>query len=227
MRRHSFIVLIALFAGVSLLAQARQVASLKNVFVPGELLQAAEDIPYPNNSVALGAVILEAAIDPSGKVEDVIPIRPIPSLTEPAIRSIKAWQFKPAILDGKPVASRVTVAVVFNPVYFPLETQLPPRVSAEESTHTGSPFQPAEVVSTYLSLVPNALSFGTVVLQAKINTNGEMNYASVVRDVPGFTSSTLEAIKKWQFKPAQYGGNPITSSVSVAFVVRVQQNNNP
>ena len=73
------------------------------------------DVAYPLQSVASGTVVLEVSLDDAGKITDVHVVRGIPSLTEPAERSVRQWKFQPARLDGKPVASKVPVAFSFVP----------------------------------------------------------------------------------------------------------------
>lgn len=69
---------------------------------------------YPPHSVASGTVILEVGLDTEGKISDVRVVHDIPSLTESAQQSLRQWKFQPAILDGGPVKSKVTVAFTFS-----------------------------------------------------------------------------------------------------------------
>lgn len=51
-----------------------------------------------------GTVILETIIDTAGTVRSVRVLKGLPmGLTESAVNAVKAWTFKPATLDGKPV----------------------------------------------------------------------------------------------------------------------------
>ncbi len=87
----------------------------------------ATDVPYPMQSIAIGTVVLEVTVSETGQVENVLPIREIDSLTEVATDSVKNWQFTSASLDGKPMRSRTTVAVTFNPAAIPAaNVPLPP-----------------------------------------------------------------------------------------------------
>src|SRR6202050_3653695 len=96
----------------------------KTGFQAAELSSAA-GIEYPVNTVAMGAVVFELTVDESGAVQTVQPVREIPSLTEPAMRAIKSWHFKPAMMDGDPVQSRVGILVMFNPPQNPPGNPLP------------------------------------------------------------------------------------------------------
>lgn len=56
-----------------------------------------------------GIVILETLVDATGRVTDVLPLKPLPyGLTEAAVDAVKQWTFEPGTLQGKPVP------VIFN-----------------------------------------------------------------------------------------------------------------
>lgn len=177
------------------------------------------DLSYPVQSIAVGTVILEITVSEKGAVEDVRPTREIQSLTETALRAVKQWHFKPATLDGKPVRSRTSVAVLFNSVAtYPYETAL-----GTISERSDSSLEPEPVGITAASFVrypPNGQTTGTVVLRAVIDTEGYVERIVTIRDVPTLTEPCNEALKRWKFQPAQLHGNPISSSISVAFVLR-------
>lgn len=98
----------------------------------------ATDVRYPLQSIANGTVILEVAVSETGNVENVQPLRAIPSLTEVTIESVKNWHFKPALLDGKPVRSRTAIAVKFNPAALPASNVPLPPLSAKGHSHSST-----------------------------------------------------------------------------------------
>ncbi len=62
-----------------------------------------------------GTVIVEATIDTEGMVRKVRVLKGLPmGLTECAVNSVKAWTFKPATLDGKPVKVFYVLTVNFQ-----------------------------------------------------------------------------------------------------------------
>jgi TonB family protein len=83
-------------------------------FAPAEIVSSVDAL-YPLQSVVSGTVVLEVALDGTGKITDVRVVHGIPSLTESAERSIRQWKFRPARLNGQPVDSRVPVAFSFVP----------------------------------------------------------------------------------------------------------------
>jgi protein TonB len=64
-----------------------------------------------------GIVVVEAVIDRDGAVAEV---RVVADTTrfggcaEAALRAVRAWRYRPAQLDGRPVAVRMTVTVTFS-----------------------------------------------------------------------------------------------------------------
>ena len=62
-----------------------------------------------------GVVILRTIIDTDGNVTDVKVLKRLPSgLTEAAVEAVSSWRFKPATLEGRPVAVYYLVTVSFS-----------------------------------------------------------------------------------------------------------------
>ena len=70
----------------------------------------------------MGIVIVEAIIDQNGVVKDVEVLKPLPfGLDQAAVDAVKQWTFKPATLNGQPVAVRFNLTINFR-----LSTPPPP-----------------------------------------------------------------------------------------------------
>ncbi len=62
-----------------------------------------------------GVVILQTIINTDGNVTDVKVLKGLPSgLTEAAVAAVSSWRFKPATLEGRPVAVYYLVTVSFS-----------------------------------------------------------------------------------------------------------------
>ena len=62
-----------------------------------------------------GEVILEIAIDATGRVKKARVVRPLEeTIDDEAIKAVMQWRFKPATKDGKPIAVAVQVVVEFR-----------------------------------------------------------------------------------------------------------------
>jgi protein TonB len=78
----------------------------------------APDPHYPEearHARVQGVVILQTIIDTVGNVTDVKVLKGLPSgLTEAAVEAVSSWRFKPATLEGRPVAVYYLVTVSFS-----------------------------------------------------------------------------------------------------------------
>jgi TonB family protein len=77
------------------------------------------DVPpvYPAIAQAArvqGVVIVEATIDPAGRVQEARVLRSIPLLDAAALDAIKQWQYEPTLVNGVPSAVIMTVTVNFS-----------------------------------------------------------------------------------------------------------------
>lgn len=61
-----------------------------------------------------GTVVLEATIDPSGRVDNVRVLRGIPLLNDAAVDAVRKWVYSPTLLNGRPVPVIMTVTVNFT-----------------------------------------------------------------------------------------------------------------
>jgi len=59
-------------------------------------------------------VRLDASIDERGNVKSMKILSGDMTLSPSATQAVSSWKYKPATLNGKPVASTVTVEVIFN-----------------------------------------------------------------------------------------------------------------
>ena len=188
-----------------------------------ELVFAADDLRYPFHSIATGTVVLEITVDEKGTVENVRALREIPSLTEPAVESVRKWHFKPATLEGKPIRSLTVGAITFNPLAeLPQNVPLPPLSAAKpSSSHHVSEPTPIEVVAATFPQYPvNSVTTGTVVLRVTVDSDGQIKNTVAIRDIASLTATCIRALNEWKFEPAQFRGIPIPSSIALVFVLR-------
>ena len=59
-----------------------------------------------------GPVFISGVIDETGKLQALRSVRPQDVRSQPAIQALQQWQFLPAQLDGRPVASKVLIGVI-------------------------------------------------------------------------------------------------------------------
>lgn len=61
-----------------------------------------------------GVVIIEAVIGVDGRVEQARILRSQPLLDDAALTAVRAWEYTPTLLNGRPTAVVMTVTVVFR-----------------------------------------------------------------------------------------------------------------
>jgi len=200
---------------VGLLGSVALAASLPS-FNPLKLVSAG-DVPYPVASVADGVVVLQVAPDRTGRVTGTTTLRDIPSLTDPAVASVKSWTFRAASREDRPTAPAMTVAVVFRPA---VVQAAPP---AFDAVRPGieSGYVPASIrVAAYPEYPVNSVASGTVVLQVALDEAGRVGTVETIHGIPSLTAYTKRAIKDWRFDAATLNGKPVASNVAIAFVFR-------
>ena len=128
--------------------------------------------------------------------------------------------FSPATLAGEPKASRVPVAVTFDPLIpDPGPTRLPALIPQTEAAIQAE-FQPAEVTRAVNPPYPTSSSVvqGSVVLEVALSAKGEAGEIKVLRDLPPFTDGAKATVEDWRFMPATFNGRPVPCKVLLAFV---------
>jgi protein TonB len=74
----------------------------------------AEYPPIARAARMTGTARVEALIGQDGKVLEVKPVSGLPPLTDAALDAVAQWEFAPTIVDGKPVAVRMVIAIQFQ-----------------------------------------------------------------------------------------------------------------
>ncbi len=103
-------------------APAPQPSVAQSPASPARVLQEAQVIyrpapAYPSVARSRGIsgeVKLEANIDERGNVKNVKIVSGDGTLASSASQAVAFWKYKPATLNGKPVASTTTIQVIFN-----------------------------------------------------------------------------------------------------------------
>lgn len=123
---------LAVAASLALLAASAR-AQPPPVQITPPVLLSHVDAVYPANAVPPGEhvdVVLAVTIDPDGNVTEIQVLESGGSaLDEAATTAVRQWKFRPAMRNGKPIASRIKVPFHFAPLAAPQEiTPRPPPV---------------------------------------------------------------------------------------------------
>ncbi len=224
MRKLLAIAAALFFFSVALVASTQTQSNAARIFHSAEVVTAS-GVPIPFNSVANGIVELHLSISATGNVDDVFVARPLASVTEQAVSAVKAWTFAPATMRGKPIASRLTVVVVFCPSYgfgageIPLPP-LSPGSSKEAGGSSLAPVSPEIISAQYAVDSGTQVKGGTVVFRVLVGVDGQPGLTRVVKDAPPMTVSARTAVAGWKFSPAKVNGKDVISGVIIAFRFR-------
>jgi TonB family protein len=182
----------------------------------------AGSIPYPASSLDAGVVTLSVDLDKTGQVTGVGILRDISSVSGPAAAAVRSWTYTPATLDGKPVASTLTINIVYVPGFLGADNiPLPPPSQVQPISTKDPAFFPAQLnTATFAPYPAKTKAQGAVVLNITLDMNGNVAKVATLRDVPPLTTSATRTLKNWNFTAATYEGKPIQCRVVVAFVFR-------
>jgi periplasmic protein TonB len=61
-----------------------------------------------------GTVVIEAIVDPAGRVDHLRVVRSVPLLDAAALDAVRQWRYTPSVLNGEPVAVLMRVTVRFT-----------------------------------------------------------------------------------------------------------------
>ena len=193
-------------------------------FVPPAVTSAGDAyIPYQNQIVTDGLFVLDVGISEAGKIQQIEALRNPGSIVEAAKVSLRGWKFHPASEDGKPTASRLTVAFLQPPTIYIGIRAVPPKdfvpVIPPDHSNGGSQFVPVGILSfDYPDYPVNSVAWGSVVVQVTIDSAGEVKDVNVLHGKAGFNDFALDTLKKWRFRAATLRGKPVTSKAVVAFI---------
>jgi TonB family protein len=192
-----------------------------------------------------GLVIIEARIGADGSVEDARVLRSIPLLDQAAVDAVMQWRFTPTLLNGKAVPVVMTVTVNFalddgqrrevirdpREVSPELRRQTFPEPSRElirdqprevtpearKATRGDAPVVVKEVKPVYTREAMEARVQGSVEVEALIGTDGRVMDAQIVTGDPMLHESSLQAVRRWEFKPIP---TPKTVTIELTFSLR-------
>ncbi|HEY4837151.1 MAG TPA: energy transducer TonB [Candidatus Acidoferrales bacterium] len=224
MRKPIAIAAALFFFSVALVASTQTQSNPARIFRSAEVVTAS-GVPIPFNSVANGIVELYLTINATGTVDEVHVARPLASVTDQAVQAVKSWTFAPATMHGKPIASRLTVVVVFCPSFgfgageIPL-LPLSPEAAKETGGSSLPPVSPEIISAQYAVDSGTQVKGGTVVLRVLVGADGQPGLVRIIKEAPPMTSSARTAVAGWKFSPAKVNGKEVISGVIIAFRFR-------
>jgi TonB family protein len=170
---------------------------------------------YPETARAQrisGTVILRVQIDTEGHVAQIDIIGGHPLLAEAAANAVKQWQFKPYLLNGEPIAVETTETLSFGQGSPELPIKLRADVMAGNLIREVAPVYPPRAKAGHIQ--------GEVILEAMIDTKGNVAELKISSGHPLLAEAALDAVKQWKYKPYELNRKPV--EVETTIMVRFQ-----
>jgi hypothetical protein len=165
---------------------------------------------YPPNAASGGTVIAELRVA-AGNATNVTIVSGVEPFAASCTSALSQWRLPP---DEK--GSALAVVYFRQPYLYNLASaedeigpaKLPPQLPYPR--HIVQPLYP-----------PNAMGQGGVILRADISADGTVSGIETIKGLGVLTGTSIEALKRWQFVPAQNKkGKKIPSQAYVVFVFR-------
>jgi len=172
------------------------------------------DMPYASR--AAGVVVLEVDVDERGTVRGVNTVKDLEPFGPVLRNAVQSWRFDPARADGRAVKHPVLVAALFRPaaVMFPAPPPPPPPPANAPET---IPYPIEFGIPPY---PPNRIGTAAVLVGVEIDDRGTVTDAEIIGSATGFDDASLDAARRWVFRPAQYKRRDVASRAYLLFVFR-------
>ena len=184
-----------------------------------------------------GVVILQARIDISGKVKDVMVLRSVPLLDQAAMDAVKQWVYEPLIINSNPREAVFTVTVRFmlKEEKKGLALEKPGQIVAEapggkqeerEAVRATGEINPPHVIKKVDPVYPEkarkAGLEGTVILEAMTDAQGNVARVKVLQSIPELDQAAIDALQQWKYEPVLIDGKPkaVVFTVTIRFQLK-------
>jgi hypothetical protein len=186
-------------------------------FVPARRLSGSMPTTPPPNVIGWIEETLEVAVDATGRVAQMTPLRASPLPADPIAPAVNSWRFRPAVNQGGAVPSRVLVAAIFRPPQL-LNTPTggdPPVDLARPSGEI--PFPTATAAPPY---PPVAVGDGVVLVEVLVGVDGRVREPRIVTAASGFDLAAIDAAGRWSFRAAQRTSRAVAAYAYLLFGFR-------
>jgi TonB family protein len=182
------------------------------------------DAYIPYQIMLDGFVVLKVSLSAKGRITKIEGLRDPGSIIFAAISCVDNWKFHPGYQAKMPLASEMTVVLVYRPPsnLAAVRDFNPVIPYAQADTAEKPAYVPVGIRSVAYPAYPwNAVTWGSVVVQVTVNRDGEAEHVQTLKDLAPFTQPALDALKKWKFVAATLGGQPVSAKVPIAFVFQL------
>ncbi len=198
-----------------------------------------------------GVVIIEALVGADGTVTKTMVVRGVgDDLDAAAIEAVRQWEYTPTTLNGVAVPVIMTVTVNFSlgdgvpppppppppPTPVGVDAPPPPPPPPPAPAPAWSPGDPPvriggtvlppkkikDVAPVYPQDAQDAKVSGVVIIEARIDQDGRVTDARVIRSVALLDDAARDAVLQWEFTPTYLDGKPVPviMTVTVNFTLK-------
>jgi TonB family protein len=229
MKSKQFLMLGVVLAGTALAQQtqpAPQRVQRTEAIAMGNLIEVVTP-QYPDEARqqhSTGKVVLQILIDNEGKVKDASVLTGDALLSNAALTAVKQWKFRPYLLKDEHVEVETTATVEYTAdppfVITPKPFQGPRKVRVSQGVLEKSivrrvePQYPSEAKANHIQ--------GDVLIDATIDTKGNIARLNVIKGDPVLAKAAVEAVRQWKYTPYSIQGDPVEveTTILVRFFVR-------
>jgi TonB family protein len=154
-------------------------------------------------------LVLEAVVDVTGHVTEVTTITGSSDLGAIAATALEQWQLSP------PPKAPHKMLFGFNPAAGGSDPAGQPPVLVGRNVK--APVKTKDVKPVYPQEARDARVQGVVILEVRIDTDGQVSEARILRSIPMLDRAALEAVLQWKYQPP---GLPLQMTVTCNFTLQ-------
>jgi len=158
-----------------------------------------------------GEVMVRVNLDDKGKITETFVSHSSNSrLNQAALAAVSQWHFKPAIIDGEAIASKVMVPFHFQGNGDAIEEETTSYVDRQVC----AVYQPQPRITSDIADID-----GRVEIVVSVDPSGYVSEAKVLNSSDDrLNTVALNTVKRWKFEPAMRDGAPVESKTVQPFV---------
>jgi TonB family protein len=203
----------------------------QQTYSPPEVTSAG-DAYAPYNVILDGLFVLDVSIGDDGSIQGIEALRNPGAMLGDVKSAVQNWKFQPALESRKARACRMTVAFVYRPTNYlgfggAQVKDFTPVIPSAPSGDGSEDSSPVGILSfAYADYPINSVASGSVLLQATVDSAGDVKNVNVLHGMASFNRFAQEALKNWRFGAATVHGSPVTSKITVAFIFQPPPSSN-
>jgi TonB family protein len=199
----------------SLILVLAAVLQLSSQFQPARVVSSPfGGVPY--GSRAAGVIVLDVDVDQGGTVRGINTLKDLEPFGDVIRSSVSSWRFEPARERGQAVEHPILVAVLVRPAMVMFPAPPPPPGPPPGLTHS-IPIPTSFGIPAY---PPNRIGVAAVLVEVEIDFQGTVTSARIKGETSGFDDTSLDAARRWTFRPARHKNLDVPSCGYLLFIFR-------